>query len=100
MIQVVKTKPMKSSTKVEGLLVQMDNKQWYAITRMMPARFGWYLRCGPCTSTGKMDLINDILYMIPTKNKEEFQVGIDLLLDILNGNKEAIIKMPNYTQQF
>tara|TARA_R110000803_G_scaffold90522_1_gene157939 strand:- start:154 stop:462 length:309 start_codon:yes stop_codon:yes gene_type:complete len=100
MIQVVKTKPMKSSTKVEGLLVQMDNKQWYAITRMMPARFGWYLRCGPCKSTGKMDLMNDILYMIPTKNKEEFQVGIDLLLDILNGNKEAVINMPDYNQKW
>jgi len=100
MIQVVKTKPMKSSTKVEGLLVQMDNKQWYAITRMMPARFGWYLRCGPCGTSGKMDLINDTLYMIPTKTKEEFQVGIDYLLDILNGKKEAIINMPNYTQKY
>ena len=83
MIQVLKTKPMKSTTKVEGLLVQMDNKQWYAITRMQPARFGWYLRCGPCTTSGRMDLINDILYMIPTKTKQEFQVGIDLLVDIL-----------------
>tara|TARA_R110002050_G_scaffold100750_1_gene208613 strand:- start:121 stop:423 length:303 start_codon:yes stop_codon:yes gene_type:complete len=100
MIQVLKTKEMKSTTKVEGILVQMNNKQWYAITRMQPARFGWYLRCGPCTSTGKMDLLHDILYMLPTKSKEEFQFGIDYLLDILNGKKEAIIKMPNYTQQF
>ena len=100
MIQVLKTKEMKSTTKVEGILVQMDNKQWYAITRMQPARFGWYLRCGPCTSTGKMDLLHDILYMLPTKSKEEFQFGIDYLVDILNGNKEAIINMPNYTQKF
>ncbi len=101
MIQVLKTKPMKSTTKVEGLLVQMDNKQWYAITRMQPARFGWYLRCGPCTTSGKMDLIKDILYMIPTGNtKQEFQVGIDLLVDILNGKKEAVIDMPNYIQRF
>lgn len=100
MIQVLKTKEMKSTTNVEGLLVQMDNKQWYAITRMQPARFGWYLRCGPCTSTGKMDLMKDILYMIPTGNtKEEFQVGIDYLVDILNGNKEAVIDMPNYNQR-
>ena len=100
MIQVLKTKPMKSSTKVEGLLVQMDNKQWYAITRMQPARFGWYLRCGPCTTSGKMDLINYILYMVPTKTKQEFQVGIDLLVDILNGKKAAVIDMPNYNQRF
>lgn len=100
MIQVLKTKEMKSTTSVEGLLVQMDNKQWYAITRMQPARHGWYLRCGPCTSTGKMDLIKDVLYMIPTGgNKEEFQVGIDYLVDILNGNKEAVIDMPNYNQR-
>ena len=91
---------MKSTTKVEGLLVQMDNKQWYAITRMQPARFGWYLRCGPCTTTGRMDLVNDILYMIPTKTKQEFQVGIDLLVDILNGKKAAVIDMPNYNREY
>ncbi len=101
MIQVLKTKPMKSTTKVEGLLVQMNTKQWYAITRMKPARFGWYLRCGPCTTSGKMDLIKDILYMIPTGNtKQEFQFGIDLLVDILNGKKDAVIDMPNYNQRF
>ena len=100
MIQVLKTKQMKSTTKVEGLLVQMDNKQLYAITRMQPARFGWYLRCGPCTTSGKMDLLNDILYMVPTKTKEDFQIGIDLLVDILNGKKEAVIDMPNYNQRF
>jgi len=100
MIQVLKTKEMKSTTNVEGLLVQMDNKQWYAITRMQPARFGWYLRCGPCTTSGKMDLIKDILYMIPTGTKQEFQVGVDILVDVLNGKKEPVIDMPNYNQRF
>jgi len=101
MIQVLKTKEIKSTTKVEGILVQVSNKQWYSITRMQPARFGWYLRCGPSTSTGKMDLLKDILYMLPTGGKkEEFQVGIDYLLDILNGKKEAIINMPDYNQRY
>jgi hypothetical protein len=100
MIQVLKTKPMKSSTKVEGLLVQMDNKQWYAITRMMPARHGWYLRCGPCTTSGRMDLIKDLLFMMPYRMvKPEFQDGIDTLVSILNGKSEPIVDMPNYNQQ-
>ena len=38
--------------------------------------------------------------MMPTgSTKEEFQVGIDYLVDILNGNKEAVIDMPNYNQR-
>ncbi len=94
MLEVIKTKEMKSSTKVEGIVVQMSNKQWYGITRMQPARFGWYLRCGPSTTSGRMDL-DTTLYMIPTKVKEDFQVGIDYLVDILNGKKEAIINMPD-----
>tara|TARA_R100000951_G_scaffold26650_3_gene22599 strand:- start:374 stop:670 length:297 start_codon:yes stop_codon:yes gene_type:complete len=97
MIQVIKTKEMKSSTKVEGLLVQMSNNQWYALTRLMPPRHGWYLRCGPSSSTGKMDLVKDVLYMMPYASvKPEFQDGIDLLTNILNGNEEAVITMPNY----
>jgi hypothetical protein len=100
MIQVIKTKEMKSTTKVEGLLVQVDNKQWYAITRMQPARFGWYLRCAPSTSTGKLNFGNE-LYMYPTGNKKaEFQEGIDELLDILNGKKEGRLEHPDYNQRY
>ena len=100
MIEVIKTKAMKSTTKVEGLLVQMNDKQWYAITRMMPARHGWYLRCGPCTTSGRMDLIKDLLFMMPYRMvKPEFQDGIDTLVSILNGKSEPIVDMPNYNQQ-
>ena len=38
--------------------------------------------------------------MIPTKTKQEFQVGIDLLVDILNGKKAAVIDMPDYNRRF
>lgn len=99
MIEVIKTKEMRSTTKVEGILVQMSNKQWYGITRMMPPRFGWYLRCAPSTTTGRMSL-DDNVFMIRTKGKEEFQVGIDYLLDILNGKKEAIVDMPDYNRKY
>ena len=65
MLEIIKTKEMKSTTKVEGILVQTSDKQWYAITRLMPPRFGWYLRCSPSTSTGRMSFGNEI-YMYPT----------------------------------
>ena len=100
MIEVLKTKEMKSTTKVEGLLVQMNDKQWYAITRMMPARHGWYLRCSPSTSTGKLSFGNEI-YMYPTgREKAEFQEGIDELLDILNGKKGGRLEHPNYNREY
>ena len=84
MITVLRTKPMKSTTKVEGILVQMSNKEWYSITRMMPPRFGWYIRCAPSTSTGKMMFGND---------------GIKELTAVLNKQKEGRLDPPNYNQR-
>lgn len=98
MLEVIKTKEMKSTTKVEGILVQMSDKQWYAITRMMPPRFGWYLRCSPSTSTGRLTFGNE-LFMYPTKGKPEFEEGIKELTDVLNNVKEGRIEKPNYNQR-
>tara|TARA_R100000742_G_C4256372_1_gene74252 strand:- start:630 stop:929 length:300 start_codon:yes stop_codon:yes gene_type:complete len=99
MIQVLRTKPMKSTTKVEGILVQMSNKEWYSITRMQPPRFGWYLRCAPSTSTGKMTFGNEVFIFPTGGTKAEFEVGIKELTDILNGEKEGRQDGPNYLQR-
>lgn len=98
MLEVIKTKEMKSTTKVEGILVQMSDKQWYAITRMMPPRFSWYLRCSPSTSTGRLTFGNE-LFMYPTKGKPEFEEGIKELTAILNKQKEGRLEHPNYNQR-
>lgn len=99
MLEIIKTKEMKSTTKVEGILVQTSDKQWYAITRLMPPRFGWYLRCSPSTSTGRMSFGNEI-YMYPTGgSKPEFQEGIDELMNVLNNGKKGKMDPPNYNQR-
>ena len=98
MLEVIKTKEMKSTTKVEGVLVHMSNKEWYAITRMMPPRFGWYLRCSPSTSTGRLSFGNEI-FMYPTKGKAEFEEGIKELTAILNKQKEGRLEHPDYNQR-
>lgn len=94
-IEVVKTKEMKSTTKVEGILVQMSNKQWYAITRLQPPRFSWYLRCAPSTTTGRQSMTEEI-FMYPTKGKPDIEEGITELKNVLNGVKEGRIEKPNY----
>ena len=99
MIQVIKTKPIKSTTKVEGIAVHTSDKKWYAITRMQPARFGWYLRCCPSTSTGRLSF-GDEIYMYPTRGKAEFEEGIKELLAILNGEKEGRLEQPDYNRRY
>ena len=37
MIKIIKEKPIKSTTKVEGILVQVTGGQWYGITIFQPA---------------------------------------------------------------
>jgi len=95
MLEVIKTKEMKSTTRVEGMLVQMSDKNWYAITRVQPPRFGWYILCAPSTTTGKT-VFGKELFMHPTKGKPEFEEGIKELTDVLNGIKEPRIEKPNY----
>lgn len=92
MIEVVKTKELKSSTKVEGILVLMTNKQWYAITRMMPPRSPWFLRGSTSNSTGKISM-NDI-FMKSYSSKPSLEEGIIMLTGVLNGetaHKERLI---------
>ena len=99
MITVLRTKPMKSTTKVEGILVQMSNKEWYSITRMMPPRFGWYIRCAPSTSTGKMMFGNEVFFYPTGGTKAEFDDGIKELTAVLNKQKDGRLDPPNYNQR-
>ena len=41
MIKIIKEKPIKSSTKVEGILVQVTGGQWYGITKFQAPRNPW-----------------------------------------------------------
>ena len=41
MIKIIKEKPIKSTTSVEGILIQVTGGQWYGITRFRPARNPW-----------------------------------------------------------
>ena len=50
---VLEQKPLKSTTKVEGILVKLENGQHYAITRYRPARSSWRLRAVEATRTGR-----------------------------------------------
>lgn len=92
MIEVVKTKELKSSTKVEGVMVLMSNGQWYGITRMMPPRSPWFLRGSVSSKTGKLSMIDLFMKSFPTK--PSLEEGIVMLTNILNGetpHKEKII---------
>ena len=99
MIEVLRTKPMKSTTKVEGILVQMSNKEWYSVTRLQPPRFGWYIRCAPSTSTGRLTFGNEIFFYSTGAKKLEFEEGIKELTAVLNNEKEGKLDPPNYNQR-
>lgn len=86
MIEIVKEKPIKSSTKVEGILIQVTGGQWYGITRFQPARNPWLGKAAKSTTTGRMDF--DVDSAIFQKRFTE-QPGWDelkkMLIDVLNG---------------
>jgi hypothetical protein len=85
MIQLVKTKELKSSTKVEGIMVLMSDGQWYGITRMMPPRSPWFLRGSVSSKTGKLSMVD--IFMKSFATKPTLEEGIEMLTLILNGEK-------------
>ena len=99
MIQVTRTKLLKSTTSVEGILVQMSNKEWYSITRMRPPRFGWYIRCAPSSSTGKMTFGSEIFFYPTGGTKGDWEDAIKELTAVLNKEKEGRLDPPNYNQR-
>jgi hypothetical protein len=87
MISVVRTKDLKSTTNVEGVLVLMSNGQWYGVTRMLPPRSSWMLRGSTASTTGRISM--EDIFMKKCGKKPELQEGIDMLTGVLNG-EEAI----------
>ena len=85
MLEVVKTKELKSTTRVEGILVQMNNGEWYGVTRVMPPRNSWMLRGAKSSRTGRLEM--DDIFMKRCTSKPDLQEGIDMLVRVLNGEE-------------
>jgi hypothetical protein len=90
-VEVVKTKPLKSTTSVEGVQVQMSNGEHYGVTRQNVSRMGWYLRGASASKTGRLSMEN--VFMKRCIGKPEIEEGVELLTLILNG-AEAINDKP------
>tara|TARA_R110000772_G_scaffold17825_1_gene49542 strand:+ start:154 stop:444 length:291 start_codon:yes stop_codon:yes gene_type:complete len=90
MIKIIKEKPIKSTTKVEGILVQVTGGQWYGITIFQPARNPWIGRAGKSTTTGKMDFGRGTelfqQFYTAKPNFEELKI---MLVSVLNGAEPA-----------
>ena len=86
MIEIVKEKPIKSSTLVEGILIQVTGGQWYGITIFQPVRNPWLGRASKSTTTGKMDFARGTeVYQQHFKEKPNFEELKTTLLEVLNG---------------
>lgn len=85
-ITVIKSKPLKSTTSVEGTLVQCSNNQWYAILTMHPSRNPWFMKSVSATSTGRTN-INDEQFSMKCAgpNRPNPEDGVQVLLNALNG---------------
>jgi hypothetical protein len=85
-ITAIRTKPLKSTTSVEGTLVQCSNNQWYAIITMRPSRNPWFMKSLSATSTGRTN-INDEQFSMRCSgtNRPNTEEGIKMLLNALNG---------------
>jgi len=90
MIEIMKEKPLKSTTNVQGLLVQITGGQWYGLTKMQPPRNNWFGRAGKSTTTGRIDFDRKAaLFMKRYKSEPTFDEIKQLLLDVLNNKAEA-----------
>lgn len=90
MVHVVKTKELKSSTKVEGILLQMSNGEWYGVTRIQPPRSSWFIRGSAASRTGRLSM-NDI-FMKKCTSKPDIQEGVEILTRVLNGEEPILNK--------
>jgi hypothetical protein len=96
MINIIKEKPIKSSTRVEGILVQVSGGQWYGITRFQAPRNPWIGRAAKATTTGRMDLdAGNETFQKTHLTKPKWDDLKIMLIDVLNGGK-AIIDKLNY----
>ena len=85
MLEIVKTKELKSTTKVEGILVQMSNGEWYGVSRAMPPRNPWFIRGSKATQTGRLSM--EDIFLKQCREKPSLEEGIQLLVKVLNGGE-------------
>ena len=86
MIKIVKEKPIKSTTSVKGILVQVTGGQWYGITIFQPARNPWLGRASKSTTTGRMDFTRGTeLFQQSFSTKPTFEELKIVLVAVLNG---------------
>lgn len=91
-ITVIKTKPIKSTTSVNGTLILCSNEEWYSILVSRPSRNPWFIRGLPSTKNGKTNMnIGAEIFSLRCKGSVEpdVQIGIDMLLQALNGEEVA-----------
>jgi hypothetical protein len=85
MIQIVKTKELRSTTKVEGVMVLMSDGQWYGVSRMQPLRSNWVIRGSNATRTGRLSM--EDIFLKRCGSKPDIQEGVDMLVRVLNGEE-------------
>ena len=86
MIKIVKEKPIKSTTSVEGILVQVTGGQWYGITIFRPARNPWLGRASMSTTTGRMEFTRGSeTFQQSFTDKPTFEELKTTLIEVLNG---------------
>ena len=96
MIKIVKEKPIKSTTSVEGILVQVTGGQWYGITIFRPARNPWLGRASKSTTTGRMEFTaGSETFQMQFKDKPTFEELKEILINVLNGAEPIKCKI-NY----
>jgi len=94
MIQIIKEKPIKSSTNVEGILLQVSGGQWYGITKFQAARNPWMGRAAKATTTGRMDFgSGNETFQKSFNSKPDWEVLKTMLIDVLNGGEAIIDKL-------
>jgi len=86
MIKIIKEKPIKSTTSVAGILVQVTGGQWYGITIFRPARNPWIGRAGKSTTTGRMEFgLGTETFQQSYSDKPSFEELKTVLIGVLNG---------------
>jgi hypothetical protein len=85
MIEIIKEKPLKSTTRVEGLLVRVTGGEWYAITKYQPSRNPWFGRAVKSTSTGRIDFNSNAIFVKRYARAPELEELKTILVDVLNG---------------
>ena len=96
MIKIIKEKPIKSTTSVAGILVQVTGGQWYGITIFRPARNPWIGRAGKSTTTGRMEFgLGTETFQQSYSDKPSFEELKIVLIGVLNGAEPVKYKI-NY----